>query len=65
MELLEKKDKSLITWLIINLLLVVLIIIVGGLTRLTDSGLSITEWNYLLDPTTFKSNKLELLFQSL
>ena len=45
MELLEKKkDKSLITWLIINLLLVVLIIIVGGLTRLTDSGLSITEW---------------------
>ena len=31
-------------WLKINLVLVFLIIIVGGLTRLTDSGLSITEW---------------------
>ena len=31
-------------WLIISLLLVFLIIIVGGLTRLTDSGLSITQW---------------------
>ena len=31
-------------WLKINLILVFLIIIVGGLTRLTDSGLSITEW---------------------
>ena len=31
-------------WLKINLLLVFGIIIVGGLTRLTNSGLSITEW---------------------
>ncbi len=31
-------------WLLIATLLVVLIIIVGGLTRLTDSGLSITKW---------------------
>ena len=31
-------------WLIIMFLLVAIIIIVGGLTRLTDSGLSITEW---------------------
>ena len=34
-------------WLKINLVLVFLIIIVGGLTRLTDSGLSITEWELL------------------
>ena len=32
-------------WLKINLVLVFLIIIVGGLTRLTDSGLSITTWD--------------------
>ena len=32
-------------WLAIILALVVLIIPVGGMTRLTDSGLSITEWN--------------------
>ena len=29
---------------IINIFIVIIIIIVGGLTRLTDSGLSITEW---------------------
>jgi heme a synthase len=32
-------------WLIGLFILVVVMIIVGGLTRLTDSGLSITEWN--------------------
>jgi heme a synthase len=32
-------------WLIGLFLLVVVMIVVGGLTRLTDSGLSITEWN--------------------
>jgi len=31
-------------WLIIMFVLVSSIIVVGGLTRLTDSGLSITEW---------------------
>ncbi len=31
-------------WLITMFLLVIVIIIIGGLTRLTDSGLSITEW---------------------
>ena len=31
-------------WLLILLSLIILIIIVGGLTRLTDSGLSITTW---------------------
>ena len=31
-------------WLLLLLSLIVLIIIVGGLTRLTDSGLSITTW---------------------
>jgi len=32
-------------WMIILFAMVVLMIAVGGLTRLTDSGLSITEWN--------------------
>lgn len=32
-------------WLVVLFALVVLMILVGGLTRLTDSGLSITEWN--------------------
>ena len=41
----EKKINILfLNWLIISLILVFCIIIVGGLTRLTNSGLSITEW---------------------
>ena len=37
-------QKALIFWLGLLFLLLVLIIAVGGMTRLTDSGLSITEW---------------------
>ena len=33
-------------WLLIMLFLVASMIVVGGLTRLTDSGLSITEWEF-------------------
>ena len=41
----EKKiEKLFLYWLTISLLLVFFIIIVGGLTRLTNSGLSITQW---------------------
>ena len=40
----EKINKLFLYWLNISLLLVFFIIIVGGLTRLTNSGLSITEW---------------------
>ena len=40
----KKTDKYLYFWLIVMFVLVSSIIIVGGLTRLTDSGLSITEW---------------------
>ena len=44
----DKNIKNLfLYWLITCLLLVFLIIIVGGLTRLTNSGLSITEWEIL------------------
>ncbi|MGB0928892.1 MAG: COX15/CtaA family protein [Pikeienuella sp.] len=35
-------------WLWILLALVITMVIVGGLTRLTDSGLSITEWNLIV-----------------
>ena len=32
------------SWLLLITLLIAIMIIIGGLTRLTDSGLSITEW---------------------
>src|SRR5687768_14771541 len=35
---------ALARWLLVVALLVVLIVAVGGVTRLTESGLSITEW---------------------
>ena len=46
------------TWLIFMFSLVALMIVVGGLTRLTDSGLSITEWELfsgILPPLTESS----------
>lgn len=36
--------KAIRAWLIVLFVMVVSMIVVGGLTRLTDSGLSITEW---------------------
>ena len=40
----KKINKIFEYWLTITLLLVFSTIIIGGLTRLTDSGLSITRW---------------------
>ena len=37
-------NNQLKVWLLSLLILIILIIFVGGLTRLTDSGLSITTW---------------------
>jgi cytochrome c oxidase assembly protein subunit 15 len=37
-------DKGVGLWLLVIAVLIALIVIVGGLTRLTESGLSITEW---------------------
>ena len=45
-------------WLTFNLLLIFIMIVVGGLTRLTNSGLSITEWELfrgILPPLNKKS----------
>ena len=39
----KKYEKIFIYWIITLILLIGLIIVVGGLTRLTDSGLSITQ----------------------
>ena len=40
----KKINNALCNWLVFMFWLIVLMIVVGGLTRLTDSGLSITEW---------------------
>ena len=40
----QKINKLFYNWLILSFFIVFMIIVVGGLTRLTNSGLSITEW---------------------
>jgi len=43
----ENKNIYISCWLLLVTFLVGLMIIVGGLTRLTDSGLSITKWDLI------------------
>ena len=43
----ENKNIYISFWLMLITFLVSLTIIVGGLTRLTDSGLSITRWDLI------------------
>jgi cytochrome c oxidase assembly protein subunit 15 len=42
----RKRDPLLAVWLGVICVLVTAMILIGGATRLTDSGLSITEWNF-------------------
>ena len=53
----QKISKLFYYWLLISFVMIFTIIIVGGLTRLTNSGLSITEWELfkgLLPPTNIE-----------
>ena len=43
----QNQNNNILRWLLLITLLVALMIIVGGLTRLTDSGLSITKWDLI------------------
>ena len=36
-----------LTWIGLNIFMIILMISIGGITRLTDSGLSMTEWNLI------------------
>jgi len=40
-----KGQKAVATWIYIGVGMLVVQVILGGITRLTGSGLSITEWN--------------------
>lgn len=43
--ILQKPNKNIAKWLYLGVFMLVVQIILGGITRLTESGLSITEWN--------------------
>jgi cytochrome c oxidase assembly protein subunit 15 len=42
---LQRSSKPIATWLLIGVGIIIIQILLGGITRLTGSGLSITEWN--------------------
>ena len=44
METYFRKHK--IVWLLLNLFMVTVMVVIGGITRITDSGLSMTTWNF-------------------
>ena len=57
MNTLENKK---LAWLGTNLFMVLSMVIIGGITRLTDSGLSMTTWNLIkgVIPPLIKRNGL-------
>lgn len=44
----EKADRSVIIWLLTGCLLIFVMVVVGGVTRLTHSGLSMVDWNLFM-----------------
>src|ERR1700740_1184134 len=44
---LQNSNKAIIRWLLTGCALVYIMVVVGCLTRLTHSGLSITDWNFM------------------
>lgn len=42
-----KSDKLIKIWLLTGCAMIVVMVLIGGITRLTDSGLSITEWDVI------------------
>lgn len=45
----NKENKSIIIWLLSGCFLIFLMVLVGGITRLTNSGLSMTDWHLVTD----------------
>ena len=40
----DKIEKQIVRWLLLVAVMIVAIVVIGGITRLTESGLSITQW---------------------
>ena len=45
----KNKNKAIIVWLLSGCLLLYIMVVVGGITRLTNSGLSMTDWHLVTD----------------
>ena len=40
----QRSQRQIATWLLIGVAMIIIQVLIGGITRLTESGLSITEW---------------------
>ena len=60
-ELTQRSSKPIAIWLLIGVGMIVVQILLGGITRLTGSGLSITEWNVVTGTFPPTNNQLWLL----
>ncbi|MFC5682936.1 COX15/CtaA family protein [Flavobacterium sp. MAHUQ-51] len=45
----KKENKPVIIWLLSGCVLIFIMVVVGGITRLTNSGLSMTDWHLITD----------------
>ncbi|HEX8562907.1 MAG TPA: COX15/CtaA family protein [Flavobacterium sp.] len=45
----KKQDRPVVFWLLTGCVLVFIMVVVGGITRLTNSGLSMTDWHLVTD----------------
>ena len=43
-----KQDRPIAIWLLLGCVLIFAMVIIGGMTRLTNSGLSMVEWNLFM-----------------
>ncbi|MAY84586.1 MAG: heme A synthase [Flavobacteriales bacterium] len=57
-----KKDRPIVVWLLLGCILIFAMVVVGGMTRLTNSGLSMVEWNLFMGsvPPTSETDWQEL-----
>lgn len=59
-----KNNRSVIYWLLTGCLLLFIMVMVGGITRLTNSGLSMTDWHLVTDTfPPFSEEKWEKAFE--
>ncbi|MDP1725260.1 MAG: COX15/CtaA family protein [Bacteroidota bacterium] len=57
----QKSNRLIIYWLLSGCILIYVMVVVGGITRLTNSGLSMVEWN--ITGSTPPSNEQEWMLQ--
>ncbi len=59
-----KKNKAVIIWLLSGCFLIFIMVVIGGITRLTDSGLSMSTWKLLGGAPPLNINEWMMAFET-